>query len=381
MHQAERGLFELGRGRMVCVTGGPEVDALVAAVEGLTDATLETLRRFGSAPPRLVVTSHRASAMGLTADPHPGSGRRNGQRPALSLGLPGSPPAERIVRLSSATGKHASLELDSRGASSRESATLGLLRLGRLLPALVSVPIRLPSVPALEELLETGSILRVPASEIETMIQAASADVKLVSEASVPLEGAEDARVFLFREAHGLFEHVAVMVGEPDAAGPPLPVRIHSACVTGDLFGSLRCDCGDQLRGSMRLFVGNGAGLLLYLAHEGRSIGLANKLRAYAMQEEGLDTLDADCALGFGPDERSYGAAAQILRHFGVDRIHLLTNNPDKVRAMEEAGIPVAGRAALHGTLTPQNLPYLSAKARRAGHWMEGMLSKRLPGG
>ena len=157
-------------------------------------------------------------------------------------------------------------------------------------------------------------------------------------------------------------------------------MRLHSACLTGDLFGSLRCDCGQQLRGSLRVFAARGGGVLLYLAQEGRSIGLGNKLRAYTLQHEGLDTVDADCALGFGADERRYDAAVEMLNHLQLARIQLLTNNPEKVRALQVGGIDVADRQPLYGTLNRHNLPYVKAKVDRAGHWLSDMLSSPMRG-
>ena len=158
-----------------------------------------------------------------------------------------------------------------------------------------------------------------------------------------------------------------------------MPVRIHSACLTGDLFGSLRCDCGDQLRGSLRVFAASGGGVLLYLAQEGRGIGFGNKLRAYTLQQEGLDTVDADYTLGFGADERRYDAAVEMLRHLRIDRVQLLTNNPEKVRAVRDGGVRVVDRQPLYGTLNRHNLRYVSAKLQRAGHWLGEMLSGAVP--
>ena len=141
------------------------------------------------------------------------------------------------------------------------------------------------------------------------------------------------------------------------------------------MYGSLRCDCGEQLRGSLRAFVAKGGGVLLYLTQEGRGIGLANKFRAYALQDEGLDTIEADCTLGFGPDERTYEAANSMLREFGIRRVELLTNNPEKVAAVEAGGIEVTRREPLYGTVNRHNLPYVQAKADQAGHWLEEMLA------
>ena len=194
-------------------------------------------------------------------------------------------------------------------------------------------------MPELRTLLDSGAVLT--ATTAQSMRLAANARVELtyVSDGPVPLADAEDARLLCFREANGLLEHVAIVIGTRESWPDPVPVRLHSACLTGDLFGSLRCDCGEQLRGSLRIFAASGGGILLYLAQEGRGIGLGNKLRAYLLQQEGLDTIDADGTLGFGADERRYDAAVEILRHLGIERIQLLTNNPEKVRALREGGI------------------------------------------
>jgi GTP cyclohydrolase II len=261
-----------------------------------------------------------------------------------------------------------------------EESALALVRLGRILPALVSVTVDPSRSPALRDAVERQEVLQASRSEVEAYATSAGAEVVRLSEAPVPLAEAEDSTFILFREASGLQEHVAILVGDKGTWPDPVPVRLHSACLTGDLFGSLRCDCGEQLRGSMRHFAARGGGILLYLAQEGRGIGLRNKFRAYTLQEGGLDTIDADGTLGFGADERRYDVAVRILERIGVQRIELLTNNPEKVRAMEEAGIQVVVRRPLHGTLNRHNLPYVRAKVKRAGHWLGDMLSQPLSG-
>ena len=171
-------------------------------------------------------------------------------------------------------------------------------------------------------------------------------------------------------------EHIAIVIGDPDAWNDAVPVRLHSACLTGDLFGSLRCDCGEQLRESVRTIDERGGGVLLYLAQEGRGIGLANKLRAYTLQDSGLDTVDADQVLGFGEDERTYGVALEMLEQLDITRIELLTNNPEKIAAMDQGGVEVVNRRGVYGKLTKQNRRYLDAKAKRAGHWLEEVLNE-----
>jgi GTP cyclohydrolase II len=171
-------------------------------------------------------------------------------------------------------------------------------------------------------------------------------------------------------------EHVAVLIGPRESWPDPVSVRLHSACLTGDLFGSLRCDCGEQLRGSLKHFKKQGGGVLVYLAQEGRGIGLGNKIRAYTLQETGLDTVDADGVLGFGADERSYDAAVAILHHLQITRVELLTNNPLKVTAVKESGIEVVERTPIYGGINRHNLRYVQAKVDRSGHWLTDMISQ-----
>jgi GTP cyclohydrolase II len=154
----------------------------------------------------------------------------------------------------------------------------------------------------------------------------------------------------------------------------PMPVRLHSACLTGDVFGSRRCDCGDQLRLALRCLDEQGGGIILYLEQEGRGLGLANKMRAYRLQDAGLDTLDANATLGFEDDERDYGVAARMLRTLGCTRVRLLTNNPAKLDGLVQAGIEVVGRIPLQGPVNADNRRYLTAKATRAGHKLDHLL-------
>jgi GTP cyclohydrolase II len=197
------------------------------------------------------------------------------------------------------------------------------------------------------------------AAPFETLIRAA--------EAVVPLAEAEDTRLVAFRPQDGSAEHLAILIGRPEERAAPL-VRLHSECFTGDLLNSLRCDCGAQLHQALRQMQAEGAGVLLYMAQEGRGIGLVNKLRAYALQDAGLDTLDANRALGFAADERNFGAAAVMLKALGIARIRLLTNNPDKMAGLEASGIGIAGRVSLSIAANGVNDAYLETKARRFGH-------------
>ena len=165
-------------------------------------------------------------------------------------------------------------------------------------------------------------------------------------------------------------EHVALSKGRWEEAEPVL-LRLHSECLTGDAFGSLRCDCGEQLQAALQQIAKEGRGILLYLRQEGRGIGLTNKIRAYALQDQGADTVEANEQLGFAADHRQYHTALEMLRALGVRRVRLLTNNPRKINALEEGGIEICERLPLSGYANPYNTAYLSTKARKLGHLFE----------
>ena len=194
----------------------------------------------------------------------------------------------------------------------------------------------------------------------------ASPRVEIVARARLPLEDMPETQIVAFRASDDGQEHVALVVGA--FGGKPPLVRLHSECLTGDVFGSLKCDCGPQLKEALRIIGAAGGGVLLYLRQEGRGIGLANKLRAYALQDRGLDTVDANRRLGFADDERNYGHAAAMLRALGIDEVRLLTNNPNKVAGIEAAGITVAERVAHHMPANPHNADYLATKRKKSGH-------------
>jgi GTP cyclohydrolase II len=190
--------------------------------------------------------------------------------------------------------------------------------------------------------------------------------VEIVARARLPLEDMPATQIVAFRASDDGQEHVALVIGA--FGGKPPLVRLHSECLTGDVFGSLKCDCGPQLREALHIIGGAGGGVLLYLRQEGRGIGLVNKIRAYSLQDRGLDTVDANRRLGFADDERDYGHAAAMLRALGIDEVRLLTNNPTKVEGLEAMGIKVAERVAHQMPANPHNADYLATKRKRSGH-------------
>jgi GTP cyclohydrolase II len=237
-------------------------------------------------------------------------------------------------------------------ASGAAAAALILARHAGLLPAFY---------------LRTGTESALAAASSDDIKDYAAADhLAIVARARLPIAAAERCEIIAFRTPESPQDHVALLIGSPNGQ-PPL-VRLHSECLTGDVLGSLKCDCGPQLDAALRLIAQSGWGVLLYLRQEGRGIGLINKLRAYALQDQGFDTVDANTRLGFAVDARDFGVAARMLALLGQDRIRLLTNNPDKVARLEASGVTVVERVPHHLPPNPHNARYLDTKRDRTGH-------------
>jgi GTP cyclohydrolase II len=365
MRQAERLIFDLRRGVPVILrdeAGDPS--HLVVPVEGIkiNAASLQEAATQSGAVPTQVLSFHRLASLGLACDDI-----------GASLPFAGLPNAAEVLEFALTRG--AALPSGLTALNAAERAALLLMRRAQLIPSALVFALAAARRAEIARLCHAGVLLAAPVTAAIDLCESGPGKVIRVSEARVPLAGLGDSRLIVFREEDGIREHVAVLLGERQSWAQEVPVRVHSACLTGDLFGSQRCDCGAQLRNSLRTIRELGGGVVLYLAQEGRGIGLANKLRAYCLQDEGLDTIDADQVIGFGKDERDYRAAHEMLSALNIPRIELLTNNPEKVRALREAGIDVTRRRALFGQLTEQNRKYLRTKASRHGHLLDELLA------
>jgi GTP cyclohydrolase II len=354
-----RALAELRRGEPVVLTaaGGPA--ALILSAEMASGPALARMRAEGGRP-FLALTRQRAAALG---------GFGAGEGP-VAVPLAADASAEAVVALADPTRLFREAEAGrpfgpvEAAPAGLSAAAIQLMRIARLLPAALLAPLPEGTGPAVAQSLD---LLAVDAEAVAAYGPVGAAPLQRVAEARVPLAGAQDARVIAFRPEDGGEEHLAIVIGAIDAARPVL-TRIHSECLTGDLLGSLRCDCGDQLKGAIAAIGAAGGGVLLYLAQEGRGIGLVNKLRAYELQDRGADTVDANRALGFEPDERAFEPAAEMLKALGIASVRLLTNNPAKVAALTRHGIAVAERVPHRFPANDHNGPYLRAKARGLGH-------------
>ena len=366
LRAVHRAAAELRRGTPVLLRGA-EGALIVAAAETVSSRALAEMAGAAHGPLALLLAPVRAAAVLQRPVPQAAPGGNAAELAAVALRLPAAlldpaalksladPTAERLLPA----------EPERIAAPVLAPAAIALAKLARLLPALVAAPAAEPAAGRLD-------LLAVTADQVLAYPDTVATTLTRVAEARVPLEDAPEARIVAFRAADGGIEHLAILVGTPDAAlaaGTVPLARIHSECFTGDLLGSLRCDCGPQLRGAIKRMAEDPAGgVLLYLAQEGRGIGLVNKLRAYTLQDQGLDTLDANRALGYGADERNFWVAAEMLRAVGIGRVRLLTNNPDKIAGLGACGIEIEGREAHQFAANGVNDEYLATKAARFGH-------------
>jgi GTP cyclohydrolase II len=340
----DRAISELRSSRPVVINSGRNhiIVTGVEALDGRLAAKFDVLAR-GRA--RLVLPAPRLRRLGFDRT-EPGH-----------FALPKIDP-ERIAALTLEVG--ARFDAPVAALASIDKAALELARLALILPALVVVPVTARTAA------ESG-LLAADAAAIFEYRGRKVVDLKIVGRAPVPLEGAPETEFVVFRGGEGLRDQVAILIGKPDLA-KAVSVRLHSACLTGDLFGSLKCDCGDQLRDTAKFMAQNGGGVLLYLDQEGRGNGLSNKMRAYKLQAQGFDTYDADEVLGFDHDQRGFDFAAEMLKQLGVNSVRVMTNNPVKIAALRAAGLDIAADQRVLGRMNDHNVRYLASKRDRAGH-------------
>lgn len=340
-----KAIAALKAGRPVRIGSGHPLTIL--SVETAAPAMLELVDPDSAAP--LLISGWRAAALSLgnrrdAADPaDPALLERSGwldSVAARSLADPGRDSEREPI------GPLTPVSIDY---PDEARAALKLARLAGLLPALWIVA-------------ESAGATELPIAKLD----AAAVEAVPVARAALPIDELPETQVAVFRTSDDGQEHVALLVGA--FGGKPPLVRLHSECLTGDVFGSLKCDCGPQLKEALRLIGAEGGGVLLYLRQEGRGIGIANKIRAYALQDRGFDTVEANLRLGFADDERDYDHAAAILRALGIETVRLLTNNPAKVDGLESAGISVVERVGHHMPANSHNADYLATKRAKSGH-------------
>jgi GTP cyclohydrolase II len=346
IERVARAVQALRRGKPVAITGGARILAL--AIETASDTALESLGPRKDS--RLLLTHARAATLKI----------RLYTKDVVALPVAADATAQSLRAIADPT-EDLGHPLKGPFTAVREqlpvsyASAVKLAKLAGLLPACVVRRSR------------AKGAVEIAAADIDSYDDEIVRRLTIVMRARVPLKGAETAEMIAFRAGDAGPEHYAILIGHPPTKKPVL-TRLHSECFTGDLLGSLRCDCGSQLRGAIAAISKAGGGILLYLAQEGRGIGLINKLRAYRLQDQGFDTMQANERLGFEADERLYGIAAQMLKLLGYRSVRLLTNNPQKVAALKAAGVTVAARVRHAFPENDHNRAYLRTKAEKGGH-------------
>ena len=366
----ERAIGDLRRGALVILRDAPnQTAAVVQAAEMATSMGLKMIAQITGSQPTLAITRNRAAAIKILSQ----------SSNVLSLSLPQSDRSTFIHRLSDPTfikdpndNDFRALELERltvipEPPGGIAEKAIQLVKYARLLPSIVFSRLPLAEVDQLYNFKRDNGLLLVETASIDTFANIRAQRLVKATSAKVPLADAKNANLIAFRPVDGGDEHLAITIGNIDISKPIL-VRLHSQCLTGDLLGSLRCDCGDQLRGAIQALEAFGGGVLIYLAQEGRDIGLINKLRAYNIQDLGADTVDANKHIGFEADERIYAPAAEMLKQLGIKSVRLLTNNPDKLTQLSSEGVKVVERVAHIFPSNPHNEEYLRTKAKKTGH-------------
>ena len=366
----ERAISDLRRGALILLFDPlKRTAAIIQAAELTTAKGLELISQLAGSEPSVVITNRRSAAIRLNTE----------TRQVISVSIPSQGGIELVHRLANPIFESQGgfdpinqKELDNlpvvpEAIDGLAPKAVQLVKFARLLPSVIFSRIPYAEMTRLSGWSKSDSLLAVDARLIDSLPEMrAQRLVKAVS-AQVPLIDSEETRLIAFRPVDGGEEHVAIVIGDPDVTQGVL-VRLHSQCLTGDLLGSLRCDCGDQLRGAIKAISEYGGGVVVYLAQEGRDIGLVNKLRAYNLQDLGSDTVEANHQIGFEVDERIYAPAAEILKQLGIKKVKLLTNNPNKIDQLASTGIEVVERVKHAFPPNPHNREYLKTKAAKTGH-------------
>lgn len=353
----ERAAGDLRRGGIIVVTDGKKAH-LVTSAELIVDQKIKQLKTLSNEDPLVGLTYNRANILKIS--PRSGDVALVKISAHMNSGVISSmaDPADDLMQI-----MRGPFSVAEENPTAIHDAGIKMCKIARLLPAAVFTVVLENS----KQLIEQYDFLSVTVDEVLNYTVNDALSLNIVTSAKVPLEGAEQTTMVAFRPDDGGTEHFAIIVGDPIREAPVL-TRIHSECFTGDLLGSLKCDCGEQMRGAIKYMNEKGGGILLYLAQEGRGIGLINKLRAYHLQDQGFDTVDANERLGFLSDERIFEPAAEMLKKMGYGKVRLLTNNPDKVTGLKNCDIIVSERVAHKFPSNNHNDLYLKTKKKRSGH-------------
>ena len=365
--KTERAISELRRGGKIVISDiNSGMSVILTAAEMIEIDTITSLNQITSSRPNIILSSNRANALGLSSNNYPCSiliEKLWTINDVLSLCLPlynyQQPKLNGVV-----------FEKNSNIVS----ICLLLLRQARLLPAGIMSIISNVAIEKVSDWSSRNNIIYIDSINITSFEKNNAERLSIAVRAKVPLAETDNCEVVIFRPTDGGDEHFCLLIGKSryslnnqEDIHTPM-VRIHSQCITGDILDSLKCDCGQQLKESIKLMAKADEGILIYLAQEGRDIGLLNKLRAYSLQEQGMDTVEANLALGFQDDERLYYPAKEILKQLNINSIKLITNNPKKISHLSNLGIKVHERIPIKIKANKYNKKYLKTKSKKSGH-------------
>ena len=361
--QLERIIFELKRGEAVILSDNiKRSNLLLSSSENFSETTFSRHLNFSKSYPNLILSSERSRALNIiTSNP-------------CSLPINKKWKSEQILNI--AFGKKLNSGIDLQGIIEEKSAiinhSLNILKKGKLLPCGIYSIINRIDFDEIRNLGEKNNLLVFDINDFNKFDENKKSVAEIITRVKLPIQKTTDSEVVVFRLDGDSTEYFCLIIGK--ARNHSLfknyvpTVRVHSQCLTGDVFHSLKCDCGEQLDKSLKLMANNNEGILIYLPQEGRNIGLTNKLRAYKLQEDGLDTVEANMTLGFKDDERTYEAAIAILKKLNISKIKLITNNPTKIDDFEHENITVLKRISIKIKTNSFNRNYINTKINKAGH-------------
>ena len=358
----ERAISELRRGgKLVVSDNNAGISVLLFASELIENDTIKQLSDLALSRPNIIISKNRSNAIGI----------KNANGPCSIL-INNNWTLNDILSLCMPLTGHKTPKIEGALTESNDgiiSSCILLLRQSRLLPAGLMTIISNVSVEQINKWAFNKNLINVDISDIRSYEKIKANNLNIAVKAKVPISYTENCEIIIFRPKDGGNEHFCLVFGKNRSLTKNNALlRIHSQCITGDVLDSLKCDCGQQLKESIKIMAEADEGVLIYLAQEGRDIGLLNKLRAYTLQENGLDTVEANEDLGFNDDERLYYPAKEILSQLNIKNVELITNNPKKVEHLKSLGINVTKRIPIKIIPNKYNKKYLETKSKKSGH-------------
>ena len=361
--QFERILFELNSGQHIILSDHENrSNILFSATEAINENTLNFHKKFSKSFPSILLSAERCNKLNIKTD-H-----------CCSFSINSEWTLKYIYNLAFSNSVKNELRLNGVIEENSKLMNLSLLMLkkGKLLPSgIFSIINNAENIP-IEQLAFKNKLFFLNISDLEEIFDLKKPNIEIVTRARLPIKKTNNAEIIVFKFNNEPKEYFCILIGMINKKSQSnfFPtVRIHSQCVTGDIFHSLKCDCGEQLNKSLDIMVKNKEGILIYLPQEGRDIGLTNKIRAYKLQEDGLDTVDANLTLGFKDDERSYDVAVAILKKLNFKKINLITNNPSKIKNLTEQGLEILKIIKLNIEPNEINKKYLNTKKIKSKHF------------